>query len=350
MRISKVFSLFIKIITILYSITLATISLHAIYCEKLSPYLDKIIIQTIAPVLACIGIYFTANLALKKYHEEQRTTRIKELYFDNTLLGLTNSLEKTQGDTSNNIFLVENLIEEIFFTLEFHYNNNHQLVDEEHKIKKALIEKVDRVINHIEYNIDPTDFKKATIACLLKEIDPSASISLWMVQFEKDMSKFNLFLKSSLSLLKSDILTINESSIGAIRENIINLHKKNVHLIQRHYFLLNGLSSIILELSSLNFSTVDNIKQAFRGNKISTIINEINNAYNKLIVDFSSASIGFISNEDAELLQTDMKLLRKQNASQPKGKYGKLYYLLKAFVNRATRQNTAHTPIFNIDE
>lgn len=260
MRISKIFYLFIKIITILYTVALATISLHAIYCEKLSPYLDKIITQTIAPVIACIGIYFTANLALKKYHEEQRTTRIKELYFDNTLLGLTNSLEKTQCDTSNNISLVENLIEEIFFTLEFHYKNNHQLVDEERKIKKALIEKVDRVINSIDYNILPTDFKKATIACLLKELDQPPSISLWMVQFEKDMSKFNLFLKSSLSLLKDDILSINESSLGEIRTNLINLHKNNVHLIQRHYFLLNGLSPIILELSSLNFSTVDNIR------------------------------------------------------------------------------------------
>jgi len=70
------------------------------YCDRLilsqSDYI-KIIVASITPTIGVLGIAMGAFFALGKYHTEQRTTRIKELYFDETFLSLTKSIEHTMG-------------------------------------------------------------------------------------------------------------------------------------------------------------------------------------------------------------------------------------------------------------
>lgn len=127
----------------------------------------------------------------------------------------------------------------------------------------------------------------------------------WINKFEDDSYRFSSFLKSQILILKSNIGKISEHNL---KEQIVALlfdyTNENYALIRRHYILLRLLSDLVFEFSSENYSSINNILNAFKKEKIKIIIRSINTSYNELIADFSDSDIGKISQTDATKLET----------------------------------------------
>lgn len=144
------------------------------------------------------------------------------------------------------------------------------------------------------------------------------ALAKWIKKFEDDSYRFSNFLISQILLLKPDIGRItDQNNIEKFKQHLKALlftyTQENYTLIKRHYILLHLLSDLALELSSENYSNVQNILNAFKKDKIKKITRLINNTYNELIVEFSNLDIGSISTTDAAKLDALIKNSLKGN-------------------------------------
>ncbi|OGT06538.1 MAG: hypothetical protein A2X78_01080 [Gammaproteobacteria bacterium GWE2_37_16] len=154
------------------------------------------IAKFISPMFAgFVGVCFAAWFAIRKYHSEQRTSRLQKLYFEDALLGQTKVIEESMAQVNKNFLLTEYLV-----------NLVRSLLDQDLKsreITKKYLEDIFRNISkNIEVKFNSTDFKKETISSLLYRcMEEKNSLSTWIKEFEEDSYRFSSFLQGQIAVL-----------------------------------------------------------------------------------------------------------------------------------------------------
>jgi len=187
-------------------------------------------------IFMLLSILLAADIAMKRYHHEQRTLRIQKLYFEDTLLGLSKMMETIMAQSTRNMFIVESVVNLGSNILR---QNNITLEEINEKLNMAL----DNAIQDINSNFDSADFKKETLSNLLYDSKKTHTrLPTWIDRLQKDSYRFSLYLQQRLVLLKLLISKLDACSIhnfnGAL-DDIGLSAQDNYFLINRHYILFS---------------------------------------------------------------------------------------------------------------
>lgn len=259
-------------------------------------------------VSAIFAVWLTAWLAIRKYHSEQRTSRLQKLYFEDTLLGLVRGMEEIMAQSSKNVLLAESLfyLTKIFLTQKF---AGLEIT------KKSLEASFNNALNNIEVKFNHTDFKKETIAKLLG--NKECCLPIWIEKFEVDSHRFSSYLRCEVLKFKAFVDHLNETNLNdfqkALEDTLDKWAEQSFVLVKRHYVLLFLLSRLVLAFAFESYASVKKIRAAFKKREIRKIIELMNVAYKELITNFQEISIGpIIDEEDASKMGKKIRDVQKQ--------------------------------------
>lgn len=308
-NISKFFNeypFFLNIIQAAMTISVIT-AIVILLCLLIPQYFCKP--QIVTGFFTLTAALTTAIIAIHKYVNEQRISRLQKIYFEDTLLGLSKFLEEVMAHNRRNCYLSETLC-----NLTCHLLNQNKINLK--VIKDSLTEIYQDTLAIITPNINNTEFKKETISKLLFDAGIKSSLPNWINEFEKDSYRFAQVLKGQIITFLVYVKTLDEDSNlnnfkQTVEELLGNKINDNFLLIKRYEILISLFSEIVLEFTNEKYTTIDNMKKAFQKTRIKNSVLLLNDAYTEIIGSISS-QMGNINKEDAIRLDEKMKCIWKK--------------------------------------
>ena len=276
----KIFILNNKVILIVAAIILTIIVLL---------YYSICICSIIDGLFLILAGVTTAYLAIKKYKTEQRTSRIQEVYFTDTLLKLAKLIDYNLSIANKNYLVIENFTELVPIILN---RKNMDLETKRGELKRIF----QQTEQDIEIKNKTSDFRKETLSKLFYESgDKINATPTWIKIIEDDSYRFSALLKSQITILEADIKKLTDDNLTAFEKHFLSLMrdniKENYEFIKRHYIFLTLYSNIVLEFSTKDFGTIEEILSSFKDDKIKSSIDLINVAYINLVLNFRELAV-----------------------------------------------------------
>ncbi|MBX9703232.1 MAG: hypothetical protein K2X39_03675 [Silvanigrellaceae bacterium] len=274
---------------------IAIVTLLLFFCHSPPDYRTEIM----RGIFILLAALITAWFAFKQYKDKQLTLRLQKIYFEDTLLGLTKSMERARSETKKNMLLMENII-----NLAYHQANLHDI---DIAIKREyILELFNRTSNKIESGFNTTDFKKNTLSDLLTDpLQSENKLTSWLDQFEIDSYRFSSLLQDQILIYEVLLTKLSESNIDKFKESLIDLGKsiqENYTLVSRHDVLLKLLSKIVLEFISADYSSISQLQNVLKRKKFKTFSILINELHKDLVTNFKDIDItGITPSQAAEL-------------------------------------------------
>lgn len=231
--------------------------------------------------LTLLVIVITAWFSIQKYHQEQRTSRIQKLYFEDAFLGQIKAMEETMSQAKENIYCVRS----VFHMLEqFLYKGANDS-------KEILLEKIKNTKNSLALKKIITAFKKEAITDFLYEDgDNGEKFIGWIEAFEIDTASLFYDLEGLLIVMQNYLMRLENFDFDA--KNFFEGLKEKVNRvyfirIERHRVLFSVLSIFVFILTEEHYDSVAKIKISLRKEpRYKELIKFVGYAYKELVEDF----------------------------------------------------------------